>query len=166
MWNVAIVCCLSACQFYSSSWDWIAFSVLFLLQNFLFFSCDWWWQKSAMNKYLIILHFCQRNHGDINYQRITSSFCSDNIILSKASLIKSSLYLKKVILSNLLMRFLAINIKLFGVLLQNKNKNLAYQQEVFVFILVTTRRFLLLFEWFNFIHFDLTIFFSSWKNSC
>ena len=53
----------------------------------------------------------------------------------------------KLILSNLLMKFLAINIKLFGVLWQNKNKNLlvVYHQEVFVFIWITTRRFLFLF---------------------
>ena len=51
------------------------------------------------------------------------------------------------ILSNLLMKFLAINIKLFGVLWQNNNKKLlvVYHQEVFVFIWITTRRFLFLF---------------------
>ena len=51
------------------------------------------------------------------------------------------------ILSILLMKFLAINIELFGVLWQNKNKNLlvVYHQEVFVFIWITTRRFLFLF---------------------
>ena len=58
------------------------------------------------------------------------------------------------ILSNLLMKFLAINIKLFGVLWQNKNKNLlvVYHREVFVFIWITTRSFLLLFEKFNQFH--------------
>ena len=76
------------------------------------------------------------------------------------------------ILSNLLMKILTINIKLFSVLWQNKNKNLlvVYHREVFVFIWITTRRFLFLFEsspgafcfylnnLINFIHFNLTNF--------
>ena len=62
--------------------------------------------------------------------------------------------LKNFILSNLLMKILTINIKLFSVLWQNKNKNLllVYHQEVFVFIWITTRSFLLLFEQFNQFH--------------